>query len=124
MTYSENGEGVIVLVPGQIIYFGSVLARDLKHDFALSMNSKIDGELIRNWHRRLYLDTIIRYLPVKDANHTIFTSKSYHAVIWGPSGLDFTKTTHFGREAKDLKVRKVLVWIQYGISEQLLTSLT
>ena len=64
------------------------------------------------------------YLPVEDADHTIFSSKSYHAVIRGPSGLDLSKTTHFWREAEDLKVANNSFSIRYENPVQKLTSLT
>ena len=64
------------------------------------------------------------YLPVEDADHTIFSSKSYHAVIRGPSGLDFSETAHFGREAEDLKAANNGFRERYGNPVQKLTSLT
>ena len=61
------------------------------------------GGLIRKLTSAAIFGHKFGYLPVEDADHTIFSSKSYHAVIRGPRGLDFSKTTHFRSEAEDLK---------------------
>ena len=82
------------------------------------------GELIRKFASVAIFGHKFGYLPVEDADHTIFSGKSYHAVIRGPRGLDFSKTTHFRSEAEDLKALNNGYSGCYRNPAQKLTSLT
>ena len=43
------------------------------------------------------------HLPIQDTDNSVLTGEGDHAVIWGPSGLNFTEATDLRREAEYLE---------------------